>query len=92
MLLVMLLTATTAWAWSGSGTAADPYQISTLQEWKNFASLVDNENADYGDKCYKLTADITVTGTWSSTARRYGSFVHSITKHITGCSPFGIRT
>ena len=67
MLLVLLLTATTAWAgdfW-GSGTAADPYQISTPQQWKRFAYMVNAENGTYGDKCYKLTNDITVTGSWS---------------------------
>ena len=70
VLLMMVLTTMTAWALSpwgtpGSGTANDPYQISTAQQWKDFAEMVNGENDTYGDKCYKLTADIEVTGTWS---------------------------
>ena len=70
LLLVMMLTTATALADStyghkGSGTANDPYQISTLRQWKDFANLVLYENDTYGDKCYKLTADIEVpTGSW----------------------------
>jgi hypothetical protein len=76
MLLMMLLTATTAWAdspWGhkGSGTADDPYQISTAQQWKYFANMVNAENGTYGNKCYKLTADITVTGTLSDAETVY---------------------
>ena len=70
VLLMMVLTTTTAWAnspWGtpGNGTANDPYQISTAQQWKDFAAMVNGENGTYGDKCYKLTADIEVTGTGS---------------------------
>jgi len=36
MLLVMLLTGETVWAWDGSGTADDPYLIGTLKEFKEF--------------------------------------------------------
>jgi hypothetical protein len=73
VLLMMVLTTMTAWADStyghkGSGTANDPYQISTLRQWKDFAKLVLYENDTYGDKCYKLTADIEVpTGSWLDT-------------------------
>ncbi len=70
VLLMMVLTTMTAWAdspWGtpGNGTANDPYQISTAQQWKDFATMVNTANGTYGDKCYKLTADIEVTGTWS---------------------------
>jgi hypothetical protein len=45
----------------GSGTAEDPWQIATAQQWQYFAqNMVNTNNSTYGDNYYKLTADITV--------------------------------
>lgn len=47
----------------GSGTADDPYLIATAAQWKNFAKdmvNIETNNPIYGDKYYKLDADITV--------------------------------
>ena len=68
-LMLLMLTTATAWAKSpngllGSGTASDPFQISTAQEWRKFAELINynSYNSTYADKYYKLTADITISG------------------------------
>ncbi len=58
---------------SGTGTDDDPYIISSLEEFMSFAQLVSGTHTDmttgsydaYGDKAYKLTADIALTGDWS---------------------------
>lgn len=47
-------------AWSGSGTSGDPYQITSTADWNTLASNVANGNT-YSNTYFKLTADITVT-------------------------------
>lgn len=42
----------------GTGTLDDPYQISTAAQFARVAYLVNNDNANYADKHYKLTEDI----------------------------------
>ena len=68
-LLVMLLTTATAWAQSiqlnGSGTSDDPYQINSSVDWLEFAEAIRNNWDVYGDKCFKLMQDVTVTGSYS---------------------------
>ena len=49
-----------AWAASGSGTEADPYIISSAEEWDRFANSVSN-GREHDGKFVKLTADISVT-------------------------------
>ena len=58
-LLVMMLTTVTAWAdgLSGSGTAANPYLISSAADWTTFATAVTG-GTTYEGKTVKLTADI----------------------------------
>ena len=66
-ILVLLLTMVSQGAWaqiypiplSGSGEPGDPYLISSNSNWNTFANYVSYES--YTGKCYKLTADITVT-------------------------------
>ena len=66
-ILVLLLTMVSQGAWaqiypiplSGSGEPGDPYLISSNSNWNTFATYVSYES--YTGKCYKLTADITVT-------------------------------
>jgi hypothetical protein len=42
---------------NGSGTEADPYQISSVEDWNTFAAAV-NGGHDYSGEFVKLTADI----------------------------------
>ena len=51
---------------SGEGTEQSPFLIQSSLDWQNFAGYVNTENSTYGDKYYKLTADIEVTGSDSS--------------------------
>ncbi len=49
---------------SGTGTAEDPYIISTAEQLVKFAGSL-NDKIDYTDKYVKLGSDIAVTGDWS---------------------------
>ena len=61
MLLMMMLTATTAWAQStfsgGAGTQANPYEIATVEDLIQLSADV-NGGTDYGGTYFRLTADI----------------------------------
>ena len=47
--------------WSGSGTAADPYLITSIADLQAFATNINGDNADpYKYSCFKLTQDITL--------------------------------
>lgn len=46
---------------SGSGTAADPYLISSDADWETFVSYINDKGGQYRYSYYKLTADIHVT-------------------------------
>ena len=60
-LAVMLTMAQTATAAiTGSGTADDPYLISSTEDWNTFANNVNN-GTSYSGKTVKLNADISVT-------------------------------
>ena len=60
-LLMMLLTTTAAWAdITGSGTAADPYIISSTDDWNTFGSWMSSDS-DKRKAYYALGADISVT-------------------------------
>lgn len=56
-LLLAVLTAATAWAWSGSGTQAAPYQIASTTDLNQLAADV-NSGTTYSDKYFVLTANI----------------------------------
>lgn len=45
----------------GSGTEADPYQISTADQLRHYGKLI-NEDDAYANACYILTADIDLEG------------------------------
>ena len=68
-LAVMLTIAqTTMAAIKGSGTADDPYLISSTEDWNTFANNVNN-GTSYSGQTVKLNADISVTtmvGTWDN--------------------------
>ena len=54
-LFVLLMTAATStWALDGAGTSSDPYMIGSVQDWKDFATLVQTTPAANA----KMTADI----------------------------------
>ena len=42
----------------GDGTEESPYLISCTVEFNNFSALIKNDNASYGSKYYKLTANV----------------------------------
>ncbi|MBO7084231.1 MAG: hypothetical protein J6W30_10345 [Bacteroidales bacterium] len=61
ILLALIAFAPMAWAqWTGSGTASDPYQISSTTDWNTLATNVNNGSQTYSGTYFKLTADITV--------------------------------
>ena len=68
-LAAMLTMAQTAMAAiTGSGTADDPYLISSTEDWNTFANNVNN-GTSYSGQTVKLNADISVTtmvGTWDN--------------------------
>ena len=68
MLLVMMLTATTAWAWDGSGTQADPYQIKNTGDLDQLATDV-NAGTTYEGTYFKVMNDIaySYSSDWNDT-------------------------
>ena len=64
VLLITLCAAQTAWAWTGSGTSADPYQIASASD---LATLRNNVSGGYaqsigagdGGMCGKITIGCT---------------------------------
>ena len=56
-------------AWTGSGSEADPYQISTADDWNTLCTNVNNGSNTYSGKYFLMTRDISVSrmvGTHSS--------------------------
>ena len=64
MLLVMLLTMATAWAWSGDGSSGNPYLINSASELAQLATDV-NGGERYNNMYFKQTANITLTSAWT---------------------------
>lgn len=66
--LLLLLTMVTqgTWAFEGSGTAQDPYQVRNADDWLTFALVIGRSDTyqDYCDKYYILTNNITVSIMW----------------------------
>ena len=56
VLMTLLLSVTGAWALDGAGTNSDPYQLGSLQDWKDFAAIVNNGTNPAANA--KMTADI----------------------------------
>ena len=58
MMIALLCTVVQgAWAWDGSGTQADPYQISSADDWNALATAVEGGES-YSGKYFKLTKNI----------------------------------
>ena len=51
--------------WTGSGTEAAPYEISSKDELTALATQVNEKGFSYAGKRFKLTQDITLTGDWT---------------------------
>lgn len=67
--LVLLIFGPTAWAqWTGNGTEADPYLINSESDWTQLCTNVNNGTNHYNGKYFKLTADISVSETFSGEA------------------------
>lgn len=50
----------------GAGSAGDPYQIATAEDWDRLAELIEDEDLDLSLKYFCLTNDLTVTRMISS--------------------------
>ncbi len=57
---LLCVVAQESWAWTGSGTETDPYQISSVNDWNTLCTNVNNSTSTYSGKFFKLMADITV--------------------------------
>ena len=80
--LVLLLTMVTqgAWAFEGSGTPQDPYQVRNADDWGLFALVIGQSQTyqDYCDKYYILTNDITVSGMWGMSLTDWSTEGHML--------------
>lgn len=59
IIALVCMAAQGAWAWTGSGSEADPYQISTIGDWKTLCDNVNKGVSSYKGKHFKLMADLT---------------------------------
>ena len=67
IIFALLAFGPTAWAqWTGNGTEANPYQISTEADWITLCNNVNNGTSTYNNQFFKMTADITVSETFST--------------------------
>ena len=79
MLLVMLLTTATAWAWSGDGSSGNPYLINSASDLAQLATDV-NGGERYNNMYFKQTANITLTSAWTP----IGTYSHPFKGHYDG--------
>ena len=90
VLMTLLLSVTCAWALDGSGTNSDPYQLGSLQDWKDFAAIVNGGTPNIDAKMIAdidLGTDQTMIG--SSTYPYGGVFDgqgHTLTVHLNSAS------
>lgn len=86
VLMTLLLSVTGAWALDGSGTNSDPYQLGSVQDWKDFAAIVNGGTPNIDAKMIAdidLGTDQTMIG--SSTYPYGGVFDgqgHTLTVHL----------
>ena len=87
ILLMMLLTVTTVWAWDGNGTENDPYRITDADDLAQLASNV-NAGTNYTGKYFQLRADITYNygglGDTESNYAAIGNNEHAFCGHFDG--------
>jgi len=100
-LLLVMFTSLGAWATggtlAGTGTSSDPYVIVDADDWATFVNWINNSNSTYGNKCYKLGDNITISSMAGTSNYKFkGTFDgdgHTITLNnltSTGefCAPF----
>ena len=80
-----------AWAWDGSGTAADPYQIRNSSDWATLAVQVDSGHVADGT-AFLLMGDISITAPVGTSEHRFnGTFDgggHTITATLSAGNSF----
>ena len=98
LVVLMLLTSVTAWAWSGSGTEASPYLIASYNDLKTLHDNVNN-GTPYDGTYFKQTADIDwpANTTWTSgigtdADHRFGGHYDGDGKAIRSLTISGIST
>ena len=70
-LFVAVICTASMWAWTGAGTSANPYQISSLADWNTLATNVSGGNT-YSGVYFKQTANIgTVTSMVGSSTYKF---------------------
>lgn len=76
MLLSLMLVPQGTWALGGSGTSSSPYTISSAADLLKFANIVNGANGETKNisACGKLTADITLSGTWKPIGNSSGHY------------------
>ena len=82
---------------SGNGTEESPYLINNVTDWDAFVDYVNNENNNYGDKIYKLCADLnnvtTMVGTENAPFKgNFDGDGHTLNVNLSSdskyCAPF----
>lgn len=66
IIMTVFLSAQNLFAWTGSGTALDPYQISSQAELTTIATNVNGGIDTYSGIYFKQTADISLSGSWTA--------------------------
>ena len=61
MAFLLLFAVQSVWAWKGSGSSRNPYQIQSSDHWKQLADNVAAGN-DYSGAFFRMTADINTDG------------------------------
>ncbi len=88
-------------AWTGSGSEADPFQISTADDWNTLCANVNNGTSTYNGKHFLMTRDISVSrmvgtrsseGTFNVFQGTFDGGGHTLTVNYTTdaefCGPF----
>ena len=79
VLLMMMLTTTKSWAWTGEGFENDPILIANASDLIQLATNV-NSGTDYSGKYFKQTNPITLTSAWMP----IGTSAHPFKGHYDG--------
>ena len=94
LIAALLLAVRTVWAWTGSGTAGTPYQISTAAELATLAANV-NGGANYAGIYFKLMNDVSLSSypNWdpigNSDTKYFKGIIDGNNKKITGLNITG---
>ena len=81
---IVPITANADAVFNGEGTQQSPFLIQTSADWRTFAETVNTSNAAYGDKYYKLTDNIVVTGDDATSSLSVGDSARPFRGHFDG--------